>query len=149
MTGQQLVYSAEDEFIVSLPLHFHCLLTFCRRLVSICISLIFPRLLNTTMSWNGVDHNDVFEYMINSGMHDSILNYMKGELFRAEWNRDIEKLCKQTIKEVGIDQINYDQLLNQVMSPAKKLVPEQVQQNVFNMIRVAIEDKLATSSDIQ
>lgn len=101
------------------------------------------------MSWNGVDHNDVFEYMINSGMHDSILNYMKGELFRAEWNRDIEKLCKQTIKEVGIDQINYDQLLNQVMSPAKKLVPEQVQQNVFNMIRVAIEDKLATSSDIQ
>lgn len=99
------------------------------------------------MSWEVERRNDIFEYMINSGMHDSILNYMKGELFRAQWNRDVEKLCKQTINEVGIDQISYDQLLSKVITNAKKQVPEQIRENVCQMIRVAIEENLSLTSN--
>jgi len=85
--------------------------------------------------------------MIERGEKDRLKELLKARLLESGFNDRILLLCKNFVRNRGVDSVNIDDIFNYVTPEARKIVPDSVKRELLNNIKQFISDEMPKSEE--
>ncbi|KAH9413480.1 transcription and mRNA export factor ENY2-like [Dermatophagoides pteronyssinus] len=84
---------------------------------------------------------DAHRYLIESGERDRLVQILNDKLKTCEWHHNVSICCRELLSEIGVDNINFDSLVEHITPKAKDMVPNDVKSEMVNIIQTTLEKK--------
>uniref|UniRef100_A0A914DEW0 Transcription and mRNA export factor ENY2 n=1 Tax=Acrobeloides nanus TaxID=290746 RepID=A0A914DEW0_9BILA len=79
---------------------------------------------------------------IRSGERQRLGELVAKRLKETGWVSEVETLCRKYVTEHGIENLKYEDMIDDVKDRARRTVPEEVKKELMDLIRQFVDDHL-------
>lgn len=74
-----------------------------------------------------------------SGERQRLESYLRERLIESGWKDQLKEYCLKIIRKKGLEQINLEDLVEELLPKGRELVPNQVKEDLLDQIKVFLE----------
>jgi len=76
-----------------------------------------------------------------SGERERLGQLLRNRLLECGWKDKVVVLCKDVVRDVGVDNITLDQLINEVTPKARQMVDDSVKRELLQRIKTSLQNQ--------
>merc|ERR1711918_338970 len=89
-----------------------------------------------------------------SGEKEKLEEYLRQKLVECGWKGELKKHCIEIIRQKGLDKINLEDLVEELLPKGRAMVPTKIKEDLLSRIKGKLEDdeeykQMTVSSDIR
>ena len=77
-----------------------------------------------------------YRRLVETGEKERLENLLRTRLYQSKWKDHLETYCQKVVREKGVDNVKCDDVYNQVLPVAKQHVPDDIRQEISQMLKV-------------
>ncbi|OTF73145.1 Enhancer of yellow 2 transcription factor-like protein, partial [Euroglyphus maynei] len=78
---------------------------------------------------------EAHRYLVESGERDRLVQILNDKLKSCDWHHKVSVCCRELLTECGVDNINFDTLVENITPKATEMVPNDIKREMANIIR--------------
>ena len=75
-----------------------------------------------------------------SGEKEKLEEYLRNKLVECGWKDELKNHCLKIIREKGLDKINLEDLVEELLPKGRALVPTKIKEDLLSRIKGKLED---------
>ena len=74
-----------------------------------------------------------------SGDKEKLEEYLRQKLIESGWKDELKKKCITIIRNKGLDKINFEELVTELLPHGRSLVRQEIKEDLLNQIKGKLE----------
>jgi len=79
--------------------------------------------------------------LTESGERERLIQLLRTRLLECGWRDKVVVLCKDVVKDVGVDNITLDNLITEVTPKARQMVDDSVKRELLQRIKTSLQNQ--------
>lgn len=79
-----------------------------------------------------------FEVSLTS-QKEELMAFLQMRLKETDWKRNITNICRDLIQERGLDQVNIEEIVKELIPRAEQAIPESIQNELLEKIKKTLD----------
>ncbi|XP_054166302.1 transcription and mRNA export factor ENY2-like [Oppia nitens] len=83
--------------------------------------------------------------LTESGEKDRLIQLLRTRLLECGWRDQVVMQCKDVVRDVGVENITIDQLIQEVTPKARQSIPDSVKRELLQKIKTSLTNQLSAN----